>query len=91
MKIHQYILKLGIAIIALSIIFFVLISTTVGKFAANTHRNINENSDLVGKKIVLMKDTLMIVNYNFITNDYELENGVTISVKLVKKLNIIKE
>lgn len=90
MRIHRIVPKLAIGIIALSIIIFVLISTTVGKFAASVHRDVQNNSELIGEEIVFKGDTLMITDYDLFSNDFELENGMTISAKLVEKLEVIK-
>jgi len=41
---------------------------------------------LVGKNIILQKDTLLITDYSIFSETYKLSNGTEISFKLAKEL-----
>lgn len=44
--------------------------------------------DLVGSMVVIKKDTLMVTDYNRLFENVTLDNGVTISFELAKKLKL---
>jgi hypothetical protein len=44
----------------------------------------------IGRKIVIQKDTLLIIDYSVYKNNYKLSNGFEISYELVKYLKKIK-
>ena len=44
----------------------------------------------VGSKLILEKDTVMIIDYSLLKKNYMLSNGKEISFELVKKLPIVK-
>lgn len=47
------------------------------------HEETYEN--MVGKKILLDKDSITIIDYSILHETYTLSNGKTVSVKLIKK------
>lgn len=49
----------------------------------------SEIENRVGSKVILEKDTLMILDYSLINNNYKLSNGKEISFELAKKLKTI--
>ena len=67
------------------IIFFVLIFFS-GYLGNNQHE---KNLSFIGKKIVVEKDTLQIIDYNGLFMSYTLSNGVNIDKTFVQK-NAIK-
>ena len=44
----------------------------------------------IGSKLILEKDTVMIIDYSLLKNSYTLSNGKEISFDLVEKLPIVK-
>jgi len=45
----------------------------------------NRQSENIGKRVVVSKDTLQIIDYNYILNQYTLDNGVKINTKFAEK------
>lgn len=41
--------------------------------------------NMVGKKVLIEKDSLTIVDYSILHETYTLSNGKTVSIKLIKK------
>lgn len=41
--------------------------------------------NMVGKKVLIDKDSLTIVDYSILHETYTLSNGKTVSIKLIKK------
>ena len=56
--------------------------------------NLNSEMDKikvkVGSKLILEKDTVMIIDYSLLKNNYMFSNGKEISFELVEKLPIVK-
>lgn len=50
----------------------------------------NKMKSFVGKKVVIEKDTLMIINYSLINNTYKLSDNSEVSSVLAEKLVIDK-
>jgi len=46
--------------------------------------------DKIGTKIILNKDTLLILDYSLLNENFKLSNGQTVSFELVNKLPVIK-
>ncbi len=46
--------------------------------------------DKIGKRIVLEKDTFLILDYSFLKSNYTLSNGTEVSFELIEKLKIVK-
>ena len=44
----------------------------------------------VGLRVVLEKDTLMVIDYSYVNDNYTLSSGIEVSRELVDKLQIIK-
>jgi len=65
-------------IIALILLFIVLV------------KSVDSRESLVGKSIVLKKDTLMILNFNTLKDTYSLENSLEIDADLIENLEIIE-
>jgi hypothetical protein len=73
-------------IIVLGLIYYVLFKIVAREIAVET----NKRSALVGERVVVDKDTLMIVDYSNIFQNYKLSNGKEISFELAEKLKISK-
>ncbi len=55
-------------------------------FANNMSKEHEETYDnMVGKKVLIDKDSLTVVDYSIIHETYTLSNGKTVSIKLFKK------
>ena len=51
---------------------------------------IDKMKENVGKKVIIKNDTLMIIDYSLINDNYTLEDGRIISSDLVGKLERVK-
>jgi hypothetical protein len=49
-----------------------------------------ERKSIIGGRIILGKDTLLILNYSTWSGNYELSNVVNVAPELVKKIGVIK-
>lgn len=63
----------------------------IGGFEKNIRSNIDENKNFIGEKILLNKDTFLIIDYSIINSNYTLDDGKTINIELAKKLKIDKK
>ena len=53
--------------------------------------NIEKYDELIGSQIILNKDTLMIIDYSFMKSNLILEDGRTININLVNKLEVLEK
>ena len=89
-------IAMGVLII-LSILSVILLSKAIGGEIDEKKKVWEKNEKLVGQQIVLQNDTLLILNYNKISNkfhinskDHTLGHNMEMSSELVKTL-LIKE
>ena len=56
----------------------------------NLNSEVDKIKVKIGSKLILEKDTVMIIDYSLLKNSYTLSNGKEISFDLVEKLPIVK-
>jgi len=83
MKEFKGVLTVFIALVVLVVLTTIFLNTQLDK-------KTDEYKEKVGERIVLNKDTLTIIDYSFINENFKLSNGQEISFELVKKLKTIK-
>lgn len=66
-----------------SIVGLVWILISFSNEMAKEHEETYDN--MVGKKVLIDKDSLTVVDYSIIHETYTLSNGKTVSIKLIKK------
>jgi len=52
-------------------------------------KEFDEKEELIGKSVVIESDTLMILDWKMLNENYVLSNGLEISYKLAEGLEII--
>lgn len=83
--------KIAGIMVVLIVLFYYLIFHMIFSVVDKVDATIDANKELVGESVVINKDTLMIINYDVIHNEYDLKGGETISVELANKLLIKTE
>lgn len=73
------------------ILFVTILATVLMFMTSNSLENIykREKSKIeanIGEKVVIEKDTLLIVDYSFLESNYTLSDGRKVSFELIKKL-----
>ena len=73
------------------ILFVTILATVLMFMTSNSLENIykREKSKIeanIGEKVVIEKDTLVIVDYSFLESNYTLSDGRKVSFELIKKL-----
>lgn len=53
-------------------------------------KNVAEYKINVGKRVILNKDTLTIIDYSLFHENYILSNGTNVSKELIKTIPVIK-
>lgn len=71
-----------LALIA-SFCFFIYAVFKMGSDLSDDHEK--KYTNMVGKKVLIDKDSVMIVDYSILHETYTLSNGNTVSIKLIKK------
>jgi hypothetical protein len=79
----------------LGLLFFVVVLAlawylVITSFTNSYNKEAAKYKERVGTKIVLNKDTLLIVDYSMLNDNFKLSNGQEVSIELVKKMPIIK-
>lgn len=85
--------KLFIKLLPSLLVFFILIIIIGLSIGYSFHIMDKENRkilDPVGNRIVINKDTLIILDYSAFQQNYTLSNGSKISFELTKKYKLIK-
>lgn len=72
-----------LSIIILIIFFFYGII----KISSTYNESSNDMSANIGKQIVLGKDTLVVIDYNSVMENYTLSNGLSVSKQIVEAKN----
>ena len=83
--------KLAIKMGLVSVVFVVLVvifSTLLGN---RIDDEVSKIETKVGQKLILQKDTLMIIDYSVFNSNYTLEDGRKISFDLADKLEWVGE
>lgn len=66
-----------------SFCFFIYGVFKMGSDLSDDHEK--KYTNMVGKKVLIDKDSVMIVDYSILHETYTLSNGKTVSIKLIKK------
>jgi hypothetical protein len=77
-------MKKLIILLVLLVLSFLIVSCNF----ENMEKQAKEYNDLLGEKIVLNKDTLVVVGFDDWGNTYRLSNGVKIDIRVAQKLKI---
>lgn len=81
-------------ILIFSAIFAVVVAFCINYIIKDVGTKFQEEKSKVesklGQKVVLERDTLKIIDYSIIYQNYTLSNGQKISFELVKNLEVIK-
>ena len=80
--------KMTLLMIVFVIALSVAIMWTVNNMTTAIGKEMAKVSDLVGKKMLFDKDTVMIVDYSLIKSTYTLSNGREVGQYLAKKMLI---
>lgn len=81
----------GLLGIILMIVGLFILGSTINKCENDLESTLNEYEEKIGDKVVLNKDTLMIVDYSYINGTFTLENGQEINYKLLDNIEYIKK
>lgn len=65
-------------------------SFIVGFYYYKKTNDIQIMKDMIGEKVIIQKDTLMIIDYSAQDNTYTLSNGIQVNTKLIFKLKFVK-
>ena len=82
--------KTSLWLIIVSIIVIIALSIQLSINTSKLDTEINKVKEKVGKRIVIQKDTLMIIDYSILNNNYTLEDGRKVSFDLLNKLKEVK-
>ena len=75
-------------LITLGMIFLMAICATL--LTNSLKSEVGKIKSKVGTKLILEKDTVMIIDYSLLKNSYTLSNGKEISFELVDKLPVVE-
>jgi len=75
-------------LITLGMIFLMAICVTL--LTNSLKSEVGKIESKVGTKLILEKDTVMIIDYSLLKNSYTLSNGKEISFELVDKLPVVE-
>lgn len=78
MKVILYLLAL-----VASVCFFIYGVFKMGSDLSDDHEK--KYTNMVGKRVLIDKDSVMIVDYSILHETYTLSNGKTVSINLIKK------
>jgi len=77
-------------IILITLVTILLMVICVTHFTNLLKSEVGKIESKVGTKLILEKDTVMIIDYSFLKNNYTLSNGREISFELVDKLPVVE-
>lgn len=80
----------AIVFIFLVVLSAYLIFSSVDEIKSEYSKAENSIKKEVGKKVILEKDTLTIIDYSILNDTYTLSNGVKVSFELVEKLKKVE-
>ena len=75
---------------ALLIVVVLAWSLLMDKASDSIGSEIDKMKENVGQKVIMQNDTLMIIDYSILNDNYTLEDGRTISSDLVGKLKRVE-
>lgn len=76
----------SIKVIVLLSIFFILIVTGLISITVNESKSIRDKyKEQIGKRFILNKDTLLIIDYSLLNHNFTLSNGTKIDETLLIK------
>lgn len=78
-------MKQEIIITIAGIVLFVCLIWTANELSRHVEAEIKGMNDYVGDTIIIGNDSLMITDYSFLGNHYQLSNGTQIGAELVLK------
>ena len=77
---------LFLSLMGLVILFSIAVKDCLGEIETK----LETYDSMVGKKVVLNQDTLMIIDYSVMNNSLTLEDGRKVNIKLLDKIEILK-
>jgi uncharacterized membrane protein len=86
----NYMRKQKIKFVATALIIIVLAAIVVNRLFSEGKAMDNQVKSFVGKKVVIEKDTMTVINYSILKSTYTLSNGVEYDMDFVKSKIIIK-
>ncbi len=81
--------KMEIGTSLLAVIFVVLVVWLSKTVCDQITNEVDTIETKVGQKLILQKDTLMIIDYSILNSNYTLEDGRQISFDLADKLELV--
>lgn len=88
--------KKTISAIVANLVFAILVASLliwgislVNLINTRIENSINEIETKIGQKIILQKDTLMIIDYSFFNSNYILEDGREVSFTFAEKAELV--
>lgn len=82
-------MKDTLKIIGLLIVMAVALIYTLNNVGGKFEEENSKLETMVGKKLILQKDTLLVIDYSFINSTIKFENGKEISFLLAKDLECV--
>ncbi len=82
-KFKKYAIRVFLLITILSIVISIAFVQVINDISSNVEIHDSKFKDKVGRKIIIEKDTLLIVDYSIIKDVFILSNGIEVSSELV--------
>jgi hypothetical protein len=69
----------------------ILFSTSMNKCSTSFETELNKYKKMVGEKVILKDDTLMIIDYSLVESNFTLEDGRKISIELLNRCVLVNK
>jgi len=76
--------------IILLVLTIVFVSISINRCSHSLSDEIKKYENVVGEKVILNNDTLLIIDYSFVNSTVTLEDNRAINIKLYETLEKIK-
>ena len=89
MKIQNNINKIIFTTFAISLLLLAITVYIFSKVAGNTDQLLDDYRSKIGKSVIINQDTIMIIDYSVIRQNYILEDNREISIHLIDKVKVL--
>lgn len=79
----------GLLLIIFIIVFIILWSTCSHSLSKELDKIQISADSLINKRVIINKDTLIVIDYSFWESNFTLSNGMKVNEKIIKQ-NIVK-